>query len=204
MTQGPALTLVTDRKLLAATGRDVAFHAAEAAAAGIDSVQVREKDLADGALGRVVAAVAAALSGSATRLVVNGRPDLAVVHGAAGVQLPADGLPIPGVRRAFPGLAIGASCHGADDARRAEDDGADWIVLGPVFATPGKEDRALGLAALEQVAARASIPVHAVGGIKPGNARQVEEAGARGILAVRAFIDQPVAAAAAAFRERGW
>ena len=199
-----ALTLVTDGKRLAAAGRDVADQAAEAAAAGIDYVQLREKGLPDRALGVVVAGVARALAGSATRLVVNGRPDFATLHGAAGVQLPADGLPIAGVKRAFPRLAVGASCHSADDARRAEDEGADWIVLGPIFATPGKEDRALGLPALGQVASRASIPVHAVGGIHPGNVAQVEEAGARGILAIRAFLDHPVAAAAAAFRERRW
>ena len=85
-------------------------------------------------------------------------------------------------------------------ARRTR--GADWIVLGPIFATPGKESRALGLTVLAAAAARVSIPVHAVGGLRPDNARQAVEAGARGILAIRAFVEQPVAAAVAAFRER--
>jgi len=195
----PALTLVTDRRLLPA-GRDVASLAAEAAAAGVDRVQVREKDLPDRALGVLVAAVAAALAGSATQLVVNGRPDLAELHGAAGVQLPEEGLAIAGVRRAFPGLTIGASCHSVDAALRAEDAGADWIVLGPIFATPGKEPRALGLPLLAEAAARVSIPIHAVGGLRPDNVRQAAEAGARGILAIRAFVAQPVAEAVAAFR----
>jgi thiamine-phosphate pyrophosphorylase len=194
-----ALTLVTDRRLLPA-GRDLASLAAEAAAAGVDRLQVREKDLPDRMLGALVAAVAAALAGSATQLVVNGRPDLAELVGAAGVQLPEEGLAIAGVRRAFPALAIGASCHSAEAALRAEDAGATWIVLGPIFATPGKEQRALGLPALAEAAARASIPVHAVGGLRPDNARQAAEAGARGILAIRAFVAQPVAAAVAAFR----
>ena len=194
-----SLTLVTDRRLLPA-GRDVASLAAEAAAAGIDRVQVREKDMPDRMLAALVSAVAAALAGTATEMVVNGRPDIAPLGGAAGVQLPEEGLSVAGVRGAFPGLAIGASCHSAEAARRAEDAGAGWIVLGPIFATPGKEPRAIGLRALEAVAAGASIPVHAVGGIRPDNARQVADAGARGILAIRAFVDQPVAAAAAAFR----
>jgi thiamine-phosphate pyrophosphorylase len=193
------LTLVTDRRLLPA-GRDVASLAAEAAAAGVDRVQVREKDLPDRALGVLVAAVAAALAGSATELVVNGRPDLAALHGAPGVQLPEEGLPVAGVRRAFPGLGIGASCHSVDAALRAEDAGASWIVLGPIFASPGKEQRALGLTVLAEAAARVSVPVHAVGGLRPGNAGQAVEAGARGILAIRAFVEQPVAAAVAAFR----
>jgi len=194
-----ALTLVTDRRLLPA-GRDLASLAAEAAAAGVDRVQVREKDLPDRTLGALVAAVAAALAGSATDLVVNGRPDLAELAGAAGVQLPEDGLPTAGVRRAFPDLAIGASCHSVDAALRAEDAGAAWIVLGPIFASPGKEQRALGLPVLAAAAARVSIPIHAVGGLRPDNARQAAEAGATGILAIRAFVEQPVAAAVAAFR----
>jgi thiamine-phosphate pyrophosphorylase len=196
--EGLALTLVTDRRLLPA-GRDVAALAAEAAAAGVDRVQVRERDLPDRRLGALVAAVADALLGSGTGLVVNGRPDLAALHGAA-VQLPEAGLPVAGVRRAFPDLAIGASCHSVEAALRAEADGASWIVLGPIFATPGKEERALGVTVLADAASRVSIPIHAVGGLRPDNARQAAEAGARGLLAIRAFVSQPVAAAVAAFR----
>lgn len=199
--EGLALTLVTDRRLLPA-GHDVAALAAAAAAAGVDRVQLREKDLPDRSLSVLVAAVAEALAGSATELVVNGRPDLAELHRAAGVQLPEEGLPVAGVRRAFPRLAIGASCHSVASALRAEAAGADWIVLGPIFATPGKERRALGLSTLAEAAGRVSIPVHAVGGMRPDNARQAAEAGARGILAIRAFVDQPVAAGVAAFRGR--
>lgn len=194
-----ALTLVTDRRLLA-KGRDVPSVAAEAAAAGVDVVQVREKDLPDATLAALVFEVAAALAGSGTRLVVNGRPDIAALHGA-GVQLPEEGLPLDGVRDAFPGLGLGASCHSLDAARRAEDAGADWIVLGPIFATPGKEERALGVMALAAAARQVSVPVLAVGGLRPENAREAANAGARGILAIRAFVDQPVAAAVAAFRE---
>jgi thiamine-phosphate pyrophosphorylase len=194
-----ALTLVTDRRRLA-PGRDLAALAAEAAAAGLDRVQLREKDLPDRALLAAAAAMAAAMAGSATSLVVNGRPDVAALAGAAGVQLPAEGLGIASVRRAFPALALGASCHSIEDARRAEDAGADWIVYGPVLATPGKEARAAGFDALAAVAAAVRAPVHAVGGLGPEHAAAVEKAGARGILAIRAFASRPVAAAAAAFR----
>jgi thiamine-phosphate pyrophosphorylase len=199
MSAALALTLVSDRARLR-RGRTVASLAADAAAAGVDFVQVREKDLGDRPLGALLAAVAAALAGTATRLVVNARPDLATLAGAWGVQLPEEGLPPRGVRRAFPALAIGASCHSPDAAARAADDGADWIVLGPIFATPGKEERALGAAALAEAAARVSVPVHAVGGITPRNARAAADAGARGILAIRAFLDEPISAAVAAFR----
>ena len=194
-----ALTLVTDRRRLP-PGRGIAALAGEAARAGIDRVQVREKDLGDRALRSLLSEVARALAGTGTRLVVNARPDLAELVGAEGVQLPAEGLAVADVRRAFPALAVGASCHSEDDVARAEGEGAHWAVLGPIFATPGKEARALGLAPLARAAAAAAIPVHAVGGIGPAEARAVAEAGARGILAIRAFLDEPVAAAASAFR----
>jgi thiamine-phosphate diphosphorylase len=193
------LTLVTDRRRLP-RGEDLPALAAEAARAGIDRVQVREKGLSDRALLALLRGVARALAGGRAELVVNGRPDLAELAGAAGVQLPAAGLEVADVRRRFPALAVGASCHSADDVARAEDAGAHWAVLGPIFSTPGKESRALGLRALAQAAAAARIPVHAVGGIGPAQARAVAEAGARGILAIRAFVDEPVALAVGAFR----
>ena len=196
------LTLVTDRRRLPA-GHGIAELAAEAARAGLDRVQVREKGLGDRALRALLSEVARALAGTATRLVVNARPDLAELVGAEGVQLPAEGLPVAEVRRAFPALVVGASCHSEDDVARAEGAGAHWAVLGPIFPTPGKESRALGLGPLARAAAAAAIPVHAVGGIGPGEARAVAEAGARGVLAIRAFLEEPVAAAVAAFRRAG-
>ena len=102
----------------------------------------------------------------ATRVLVNGRPDVAVRGGRAGVQLPEDGLPVADVRRAFPRSLVGASCHSLAAARRAEGEGADFVVLGPVFATPGKEARALGAAALARGRARRrASPCYAIGGI---------------------------------------
>ena len=192
------LTAVTDRGRL--VGRDLPAFAAECAAAGIDSLQVREKDLSDRALRDVLRDIARAVAGTALRLVVNGRPDHAMLAGAAGVQLPAEGLGAADVRRAFPGLGVGVSCHSAEDARRAEAGGADWIVVGPVFATPGTEARALGLPALSAIVARTAVPVHAVGGIDPENVRAVAQTGVRGVLAIRAFTTASPADAAAAFR----
>ena len=193
------LTMVTDRRRLP-RGGDLPALAAEAARAGIDRVQVREKDLSDRALLALLRGVARAIAGAHAELVVNGRPDLAELAGAAGVQLPAAGLAVSDVRRAFPGLSVGASCHSADDVARAEDAGAHWAVLGPIFATPGKEPRALGLGPLARAAEAARIPVHAVGGIGPAQARAIADCGARGILAIRAFVDEPVSLAVEAFR----
>lgn len=194
----PSLTLVSDRRRL--LGRDLVALAAEAARAGVDFIQVREKDLAAGALRRLAAAVVAAAEGTRLRVVVNGRPDVAQVAGAHGVQLPEEGLPVAEVRRAFPGLLVGASRHSLEGAHRAEEEGAHFVVLGPVFATPGKEERALGLAAFTEACRRLRVPVHAIGGVHPGNARQVLEAGAAGLAAIRPFLEGDVAATVRAFR----
>jgi thiamine-phosphate pyrophosphorylase len=181
------LTLVTDRRLAPA---GLPALARDAARAGVDFIQVREKDLSDRALARLVEEVRMAAD-SGGRVLVNGRPDVAEALGAAGVQLPEAGLPVGEVRRAFPRLVLGASCHGLESARRAEGDGADFVVLGPIFATPGKEGRALGLPGLERVASAVRIPVHAIGGVGTENVGAVAAAGARGMAAIRVFLTAP-------------
>jgi thiamine-phosphate pyrophosphorylase len=181
--------LVSDRSRQGA--RSLPQRAREAAAAGLDWVQVREKGLADGALLHLAREVQSAVSGTATRVLVNARPDVAVAAAAAGVQLPEEGLPVREVRRAFPSLVVGASCHSLEAARRAEADGAHFVVLGPVFATPGKEDRSLGLARLAEVVRATHLPVYAIGGIDAASAPRAVAAGARGLAAIRLFLDPP-------------
>src|SRR5262245_29487383 len=191
--------MVTDRRRL--VSGTLAARAAEMARAGLDAVQVREKDLSDRALGALVEEVRRALAGSSTRLLVNGRPDVAVAAGAHGVQLPEAGLPVREVKRAFPGLAVGAACHSVEAVRRAADEGADFVLLGPVFPPSGKPARALGLDALRAAVAAVRVPVHAIGGMTPRRAAQVLAAGARGAAAIAAFLDGPADAIMSAFRE---
>ncbi len=192
------LTLVSDRRRAGTLGLPKLAEAA--ARAGIDLIQVREKDLEDCALRTLVAAVLAATEGTAARVLVNGRVDVAVSAGASGVQLPEDGLPVADVKRSFPDLVIGASRHSVDGVKRAEAEGADFVLFGPVWSTPGKEARAVGLGALARAASQVHIPVHAIGGVEPGNARAAVEAGAAGIAAIRPFATAP-ASAVQAFRE---
>jgi thiamine-phosphate pyrophosphorylase len=198
-----ALMLVSDRGGEGA--RALPARARAAAAAGLDWVQVRERGLSDGALLRLAAAVQAAVAGSATRVLVNGRPDVAMAAGAAGVQLPEAGLPVREVRRAFPAQIVGASCHSLEAARRAEDAGADFVVLGPVFATPGKEGRRLGAERLAEVARALRVPVYAIGGIDASSAPRAVAAGARGLAAIRLFLDprEPLASLVARLRAPG-
>ncbi|HEV7502767.1 MAG TPA: thiamine phosphate synthase [Vicinamibacteria bacterium] len=174
---------------------------AAAARAGVDLVQVREKTLSDRALLAVVSAVCAALASTSTRLLVNGRPDVALAAGAYGVQVPEEGLPVAEVKRAFPSLTVGASCHSVEAARRAAGEGADFVLLGPIFATPGKEERTLGLDVLAAAAAAVAVPLHAIGGVTPARVPALRAAGAQGGAAIRPFREGPADAIIRAFRE---
>jgi thiamine-phosphate pyrophosphorylase len=183
--------VVTDRRRL--TAAPAAFARA-AAAAGASWLQVREKDLAGRALLALVREVLAAAAGSSTRIAVNGRADVARAAGAHAVHLPELGLPAGDVRRAFPELQVGVSCHDAEAVRRAEDAGAHYALLGPVFATLGK-DRPLGLDALAAAVRAVRMPVLAIGGITPANAGAVWAAGVAGVAAIGAFLTPDLAAA---------
>jgi|SRR5438128_152905 len=191
--------MVTDRRRLAPGA--LADRVGEMARAGLDAVQLREKDLSDRALRALAGEVRAALSGTSTRLLVNGRPDVALAAGADGVQLPENGLPVGEVKRAFPTLVVGASCHSMEAARRAAGEGADFVLLGPVFPPSAKEARALGVETLRAVVEAVSVPVHAIGGVTPRRAAEVMAAGGRGAAAIAAFLDGPADAIMGAFRE---
>ena len=189
--------LVSDRARSA--GRSLPDLARDAARAGVDVFQLREKDLGGRALLELAEEVMAAVAGTSLRVLVNGRPDVALLAGAHGVHLPQDGLPAGAVRRGFPSLLVGVSCHDAVAVERAAEAGADLAVLGPVYATVGK-DRPLGTEELARAARAARIPVFAIGGIDGRTAPGAWEAGAHGVAAIRAFLDAPVAAAAGSLR----
>jgi thiamine-phosphate pyrophosphorylase len=185
--------MVSDRRRLP-PGRALAEAAAMAARAGVDLIQVREKDLDGGPLRRIVEEVLQAVAGTGARVLVSRRPDVAVAAGAHGVQLPEDGLPVADVRRAFPGLMIGASRHSLEGVRLAGEQGADFVVFGPVFPTPGKEGAAHGLEALGRAVRVSSVAVHAIGGIDADRVREVLSTGAGGIAAIRPFLEGAAAA----------
>jgi thiamine-phosphate pyrophosphorylase len=191
--------MVTDGR--SGTPGDARWRAWPPRRGGVDLVQVREKALSDRALLAVVSAVRAALAATPTRVLVNGRADVALAAGAHGVQLPEEGLPVAEVKRAFPSLTVGASCHSVDAVRRAADEGADFVLLGPVFATPGKEERPLGLDVLAAAAAAVAVPVHAIGGVTPARVPALRAAGARGGAAIRPFLEGPADAIIRAFRD---
>ena len=165
---------------------------AQACGAGVKAVQIREKDLKPEALLALTFKVQSALESLGTKVFIQARPDIAVIAGLTGVHLPAVKLErIEQVRDKFQGpLMIGVSTHSAEEAKRAEQLGADFVVFGPVFETPSKAvyGPPKGLGALKAVASQCKLPVFAIGGIKPLTARSCLDAGAHGVAVISAIL----------------
>ncbi|HUD73071.1 MAG TPA: thiamine phosphate synthase [Dongiaceae bacterium] len=193
--------VVTDRRL--AGERPILEIAAAALAGGAAVIQLREKDLGGAALLELAAAlVAAAKPRPRVRILVNDRLDVAMAAHAHGVHLPAAGLPIAAARAKSPArFLVGRSVHGLAEAREAAKAGADYLVCGPVFATPSKAGFGdpIGPEVLRKTAEAVRLPVWAIGGITPENAptlRGLPIAGVAVIGAVMTAAD-PAAAVAA-------
>lgn len=183
----PLLYYITDRRAL--PGEDPVPVIERAIAAGVDLIQLRERDLSARALLTLTESALARTQGRPTRLLVNDRLDIALAAAADGVHLPARGLPVEEVRRRFPDLLLGASCHNLEEARRAEEGGADFLVFGPVFETASKRAYGppVGVERLAEAAGAVRIPVLALGGISLENAAQCLGAGAAGLAAITLF-----------------
>lgn len=160
---------------------------------GVDVVQLREKTLSDGPLLRALTEARAVTRRLGVPLVVNDRPDLAVLCGADFVHVGQEDLPVAAARRF--GLPVGLSTHAPREIDHAD---ADYIGVGPVHTTPTKEGRpAVGLELVAYAAERASQPWFAIGGIDRTNVEEVVAVGAKRIAVVRAIGDaaDPEAAA---------
>ena len=158
--------------------------------AGVDYLQIREKDLPGRELFELTRAVLALPNPAGTRVMVNERADVALAAGAAGVHLPADSVAPDQIRKIAPqGFVVAVSTHSLEEVRAAERADADFAVFGPVFATPSKAHWGPpeGLDALESVCRAVSLPVMAIGGITAENATACVEHGASGIAGISLF-----------------
>jgi len=180
----------------------------QCAAAGVDYIQLREKDLSGRGLEQLAReALAAVRAAGAARLFINHRTDVALAIGADGVHLTGTDVAVADVRavaaeaRAGGDFLVAVSCHSAEDVRRAEAAGADFVVLAPIFekveetrAAPGGEARreGIGLEELRRVAkhrtpSSGGMPLFALGGVDAERAPLCAAAGAAGVAGIRLF-----------------
>jgi thiamine-phosphate pyrophosphorylase len=192
----PIVCYVTGRKSLGeADSTEILLARIRAAAeAGVDWVQIREREMGARSLLELAKAAIAACAGLA-RVLINDRLDVALAAGAAGVHLRGESAPsrevIPWLRagNAPTEFLVGVSCHSLADARQAEEAGASYLFFGPVFETPAKKQFGApqGLEKLAEVCRAARIPVIAIGGMSGDRSFECLRAGAAGIAAIRMF-----------------
>lgn len=184
-----SLYLVTDRSL--SKGRSNRQIVEAAVAGGVTCVQLREKHCGTREFIQEALALRTLLKDRRIPLIINDRLDVALAVEADGVHLGQSDMPI-GMARNIAGsaLIIGISAESTDDALRAEQEGADYIGISPVFATPTKTDTAapLGLEGVNKIRGLVGIPLVGIGGINQHNAASVIAAGADGVAVVSAIV----------------
>ena len=179
----PCLMLVTDRHL--SGGEDELVRAVgQAVAGGVNVVQVREKDLSTDALSALAGRLREVTRDGAL-LMVNGSVDEAIDSGADGVHLPED-APMPEERV---GLIVGRSVHSVEAAGRAEGEGVDYVVAGPIYDTRSHPSATpAGADLIRKISEVVSVPAIAIGGIDYQRVPDVVRAGAAGVAVISAIL----------------
>jgi thiamine-phosphate diphosphorylase len=194
----PRLHAVTDAAVLAAD--DFGVRAAAIAAAGpAVALHARDRSAGGAALARAAERLIALARPPEAAVFVSGRPDIAVAVQAQGIQLAAGDLSPADARRVFPTGWIGRSVHAADEAARAVEEGADFLLVGNIYPTGSHPDRPAAGLGLVRAAAALGRPVIAIGGIDARRVPEVRAAGAYGVAAISALwrAADPAAAALA-------
>ena len=194
----PRLHAITDAAVLAAP--DFAVRAAAIAAAGSAvALHARDRAASGAALARVALRMVALARPPEAAVFVNARPDVAQAARAQGVQLGGSDLQPSDARVVFPRGWVGRSVHSAKEAERAVGEGADYLLVGSVYATASHAERPAGGLELLREAARLGPPVIAIGGIDARRAAEARDQGAYGVASISAlwWSADPAAAALA-------
>ena len=174
------LYVITDEKV--SRGRSHLQVAEAAIAGGADVLQLRDKEAGGGRLYQVALQLRKLTRDAKVPFIVNDRLDIALAAGADGVHVGQDDLPASVVREFLgPGRILGVSVDTEEEAALAVGAGADYLGIGPVFEARGtKADAGLpvGVERISRIRRHCPLPIVAIGGIGPGNARKVREAGA--------------------------
>jgi thiamine-phosphate pyrophosphorylase len=184
MRRAPRLTAISSGRSL--PGDDYSAWLGQLRDAGVEAVQIREKDIEDRVLLVLVREAVRVMAAGGARVLVNGRADVALAAGAGGVHLPTSGLPVSAVRRLIGDAPwIGCSTHSLAEIERARDQGADYAYFSPIYDTPGKSPPT-GLHALAR-AAELGVPLIALGGITIDRFPELVAAGAAGVAGIGMF-----------------
>ncbi|MBI3109326.1 MAG: thiamine phosphate synthase [Candidatus Rokubacteria bacterium] len=172
------LYVILDRA--AARGRELPALLEAVLAGGGRVVQLREKTMPMAELFPLARTLRERCRRAGALFIVNDRADLALALGADGLHVGQEDLPAAAARRILrPGMILGVSTHDEPQARRAREDGADYIAVGSIFPTGTKAGfQLVGLDLLRELRPRLGVPVVAIGGITEANVAQVMEAGA--------------------------
>ena len=192
--QDARLLLVTDPR------PELAARVAAAVQGGVDVVQLRDKRASREELLSLAVELKEICERAGALFTVNDDVELARLSGAHGVHLGQEDKPIASARKMLgPGVVIGRSVSSVEEAREAVREGADYLGVGTVYATPTKpEEAAAGPALLRKISAAAiPVPWFAIGGVTLETAQEVAETGAPGFAVVRAVLDTEDPAAAA-------
>ena len=193
------LYLVTSQSMSA--GRTTLEILEPALKAGVKLIQLREKELSANDLYRLAVKARDLTSRHNALLLINDRLDIAMASGADGVHLGQSDLPIQDARRIAPDMIIGSSSHNEAEAVKAQEDGASYVNIGPIFPTGTKkwDDEFLGVESIPRISKQLKIPFTVMGGIKLQHIPELRKAGARIIAVVSAITAalDPVSSASA-------
>ncbi|ACN98865.1 thiamine phosphate synthase [Sulfurihydrogenibium azorense] len=175
---------ITDRKKFKKPFLDTVKEVLEK---GVRLIQIREKDLPDDELYKLAESVLEISKGYDAKIFINSRVDIAYMLGLDGVHLTSRSVPVSVVKRKFPDLIVGKSCHSVEDVLNAEDEGADYVFISPIFEVEGK-GKPIGIEGLKKVLEVAKIPVYALGGINNSNVEEILKTGVYGVAGIRLFL----------------
>jgi thiamine-phosphate pyrophosphorylase len=183
------LLVVTDRHQT--NGRPLVSLLQRVLTAGISMVQLRERDLSARELVTLAREAQAVTASRRAQLLINDRIDVALALEGVGVHLRGNSLPVS-VARQLLGVQrlLGVSVHAVEEVLSAQSQGADYIVLGPIYETPSKQmfGPPLGIHTLEKACRLVHIPIIGIGGVTAARAREMRRAGAFGVAVITAVL----------------
>lgn len=183
------LLLVTDRHQT--NGRPLVSLLQRVLTAGAPAIQLRERDLSARELVTLAREAQAMTASRRSQLLINDRIDVALALEGVGVHLRGNSLPVS-VARQLLGVQrlLGVSVHAVEEVLSAQSQGADYIVLGPIYETPSKQmfGPPLGIHTLEKACRLVRIPIIGIGGVTAARAREMRRAGAFGVAVITAVL----------------